>query len=433
MAKYDDVSIIGSGGFGDVYVSNRDTDGQMFAKKKLRDTADEAAQKRFVKEVRMLSALDHPHIVRVVAKRLEKPPFFYIMPLYNRSLRTELPSIIGNDGRVYTIFSAILDAMEYAHNQGVIHRDLKPENILMNSDSDLVISDFGLGRWLDTESTRQTQTGFAMGTILYMAPEQLLDAKRADERSDVFTLGRMLYELYTGPLSSAVQDISRLQPAIALIVGRCTVHGPDQRFQTVAQLRQAWLNLFDSKQRKSALEQLLFLRSKFTAPGPHKKNEVKKFVELLLARSDDADIIHDTLMQIDVSVVTIMFKLKPEETRILCRRFVEFATSQDWPFEYTDKIGNRCKLLYGATEDAEIRAYLIICAMEVGISHNRWHVLGIFSDLMGVPKEPGEELALAHLLEKTDSSTLWRAAEYVSVSKLPSSLVQYFASGADDE
>jgi eukaryotic-like serine/threonine-protein kinase len=250
MSRWIDQSSIGSGGFGEVSTCLKDGQGQLFAKKKLH-SGDSVAVERFIREVRILSVLDHPNIVRVVAKKLETAPYFYIMPLYSHSLASELSTVVGDERRIFPIFKAVLDGIEYAHSQGVIHRDLKPENILMNNDADIVVSDFGLGRIIDSKSTRKTQTGWKMGTPLYMPPEQLLDAKAADERSDIFSLGRILYELYSGPLTSAVQDTSSLPVAIALIIERCTQRDPDRRFQRVSDLKQAWMSLYDVENEES--------------------------------------------------------------------------------------------------------------------------------------------------------------------------------------
>jgi serine/threonine protein kinase len=433
MAKYQNISLIGNGGFGEVYLSKRDSDGQVFAKKILYQYADDEALRRFMREVRILSTLDHPNIVRVVSKRLINAPYFYIMPLYKHSLRAELPALIGDENRIYSIFLALLSALEYAHSQGVLHRDLKPENVLMNSDTDIVISDFGLGRIIDSESTRQTLTGFSMGTVLYMAPEQLLDAKRADERSDIFSLGRMLYEMYTGPLTSAVQDTSLLPPGIALIINRCTAQEPERRYQSVEQLKQAWLTLFDSKQRKSAIEEFLFIRTQLAVPGPHDNELIERFIELFMGQSEDSDLIHDTIMQVDPTAIEEMYGLRPEETRQLLTKFADFTSDQSWPFAYTDSIGNRCRVLYNSIKDAQIRAALINCVMIVGVNHNRWHVLGIFSELINGPNEPGEELALSHLLASADDWTLRNAAEYVQIKKLPQMLLGYFAKYMEEE
>jgi eukaryotic-like serine/threonine-protein kinase len=108
----------------------------------------------------------------------------------------------------------------------------------MNSDDDVVVSDFGLGRFLKAVSTRKTPTGGRMGTEPYAAPEQWTDAKSADERADIFSLGRILYELHTAPLVSARQNTSKIDPAIALVIERCTAEEPKERFQTVTELKE---------------------------------------------------------------------------------------------------------------------------------------------------------------------------------------------------
>jgi eukaryotic-like serine/threonine-protein kinase len=204
-------------------------DGAILAKKKLL-VADADSICRFSREVRIQSRLDHPNIVKVIAQRLQTRPYWYVMPLYRRSLDDELRNPIGDEKRVKKIFGAILDGMEYAHKEGVLHRDLKPKNVLMNSDDDLAITDFGLGRMVDSESSRVTPTGEGMGTPLYVAPEQWDDLKTADVRSDIFTLRRMLYEFYTGRLTSSTQDLSQLPAGVAVIVGRCTQHDPARRY-----------------------------------------------------------------------------------------------------------------------------------------------------------------------------------------------------------
>lgn len=268
MAQYRDESRIGSGGFGEVFRCRREDDDQLFARKRLQSGASEDAVERFVREMRILSSLNHPNVVRVVARRLQAPPYFCVLPLYETSLRNELPGLVKDEGRIFPIFSSILDGVEYAHSEGVIHRDLKPENILMNSDSEVVVTDFGLGRIMTAASTRMTQTGFAMGTPLYMPPEQLLDAKSADVRSDIFSLGRMLYELYTGPLLSAVQDSSQVPSGIAFLVDRCTRNNPSDRFQSVGDLKSAWHSLFDASSRQSERDELVALRARLGGPDP---------------------------------------------------------------------------------------------------------------------------------------------------------------------
>jgi eukaryotic-like serine/threonine-protein kinase len=256
LAKYIDEDLLGTGGFGEVWRCVRDSDGQRFAKKMLAADVGEDAIERFLREVRILSKLDHPNVVKVIAKHLTDPPYWYVMPLYSGSMETALPSIRGDESRARSVFTAILDAIEYAHGEGVIHRDLKCANVLMNAESDVAVSDFGLGRMIDATSTRQTVTGWGLGTALYMAPEQFADAKRADERSDIYSLGRMLYELYAEPLSLTPPDLTLLRPALATIVARCTQRDPKLRYESVTELKRAWAGALVVTDTSSTLSDL---------------------------------------------------------------------------------------------------------------------------------------------------------------------------------
>lgn len=140
----------------------------------------------------------------------------------------------------HQLFTAILNGMEYAHREGVIHRDLKAANVLLNNDDDVVITDFGIGRIMDAGGDRFTATGARLGSYSYMSPEQSSDTKHVDIRSDIYSLGRMLYELHTERLNTAVQDLGRVPPVIATIIERCTQYRADDRYQSVSELKDAW-------------------------------------------------------------------------------------------------------------------------------------------------------------------------------------------------
>lgn len=240
MAKYTDVRLLGSGGFGEVTECIRDFDGLRVAKKRLKADADDDAIKRFVREAKILSKLDHPSVVKVVATHLDSPPYWFAMPLYRSSLDATLPQIVGNAARIESIFGRVLAGISYAHSEGVLHRDIKPQNVLLNDDSDVVVADFGLGRILDSESTRQTITGFGMGSVFYTAPEQYAMAKHADARSDVYSLGRMLFELFAGHIWQGSLDLSEVPQQVSPLIEKATQRDPAMRYANVNDLRLDW-------------------------------------------------------------------------------------------------------------------------------------------------------------------------------------------------
>lgn len=426
--KYKDIRLLGTGGFGEVWLCE-DEDGNQFAKKKLLASADDDAIARFRREVRLLKQLDHPNVIKIVATHLNDPPYWYVMPLYKTSLEKELSSVSDDDERIVKVYSAILEALDYAHKNGIVHRDLKGANVLMNNDVDIVVADFGLGRKLDSETTRQTVSGFGMGTIVYMAPEQYTDAKNADERSDIYSLGRILYELHTEQLTSTSQDLSRLPPEVASIVGRATQADPTKRFNTVAKLQKAFAVITGNTPTETELQRLLALRNQFATSSDAAGDDtlLAEFLHLFLKhyRRDD-DLLQTIVMTTAPEVLGSLYEVEPDAIRDLLTRFCETITHSRHGFDYTDAIGNRCRAIYDRVKDADVRAALIVCVMEIGAGYNRWHVMEIAGSLLQGPKTAAERLALVQRLEEVEDNVKGSISAYVKISNLDPALLPFF-------
>jgi eukaryotic-like serine/threonine-protein kinase len=347
----------------------------------------------------MLSKLDHPRIMKVIGSRLSTQPLWYVMPLYKRSLVQEFPGIVGDEGRIRAIFGAILEGMQYAHEQGIVHRDLKPGNILLNSDDDVVVSDFGLGRVLDSLSTRATVTGDAFGTPGYVAPEQAVDAKQADARSDVFALGRILYELYTGDNPSAIQDVSRLPPGIALVVERCTKADTAQRFQDAAELRAALTDLWAVADKETDEGSVRACLANATAQGGLSSGDLEEFARCLDRLRDERDLMHEVCVRLPEQVIADLWELNPHLVRHIVTGFSEQVSGQGWGFDYVDTIGNACIRICRAVDDPKVRALIARAIVEVSVSHNRWRVMSQSANLLEVYASPAEDMAIAEALE----------------------------------
>ena len=251
------LDFLGEGGAGAVYMAEHKSLGHLVAVKTLfgKFVRDEDMRRRFVEEAIIQANLNHPNIVKVVDV-LDEPPLSAIFMEYveGTSLDRHLaalgePEPVGLNGQ---LFVAILDAMAYAHAQGVVHRDIKPANIMLAKAGDGFVpkvTDFGIAKVLSDH--QRTETGTAMGTVYYASPEQLTDAKSVDHRADVYSLGCTFYEMLTlrlpfdddtlfAIMRKHVQaprpDPVLLNPEIPRDVGaaimRAMAVNPDHRFQT---------------------------------------------------------------------------------------------------------------------------------------------------------------------------------------------------------
>lgn len=191
---------IGVGGMGIVYRAVYTKTGTPVAIKILSpDLSNEASlQKRFEREISILKKLQHPHIVRYYGGGKLGMQRFYAMELVTGgSLEQYLKEKKRLDWEEALQFAThIAQALEHAHNAGVIHRDLKPANLMLTKDRQVKLTDFGIAR--DTTATALTAAGRTVGTYAYMAPEQIRGKPPVDKKTDLYALGCVLFELLTG-------------------------------------------------------------------------------------------------------------------------------------------------------------------------------------------------------------------------------------------
>lgn len=207
FGHYNILAEIGRGGMGIVYQALDTRDNRLVAIKQLVTTNIDPAKEqefrdRFKREAATASRLKHPNIVTVYDVSTESSTYFYVMEyLEGRSLRKELELQGGKltPEQYWPVFAQVIEGLSFAHSMNVVHRDVKPDNIFLLSDGRVKITDFGIARAADDfEQTSLTKTGVMMGTLAYVSPEQLQDAKNVDHRADIFSLGVVTYESLSG-------------------------------------------------------------------------------------------------------------------------------------------------------------------------------------------------------------------------------------------
>ena len=208
VGAYRLLGLIGEGGMGAVYRGRHlsetmaERQGGDVAVKVMHPqyTRNPDYRDRFEREAALGMKLDHPGIVKVHDLVVDGGNLALVMDLIEgQPLSESIGEAAGPIpwNRAWPLFQRLLEAVGYAHDQGVVHRDIKPENILVTPDGEPHVIDFGIAKDVDGSGTR---TGTGMGTVEYMAPEQYTDAKAVDRRADVYSLGMILYEMLAGRL-----------------------------------------------------------------------------------------------------------------------------------------------------------------------------------------------------------------------------------------
>ena len=184
-----------------VYLAADTQSGERVAIKVLRSELGSAVVKeRFLREIAFVSELDHPQIPKVLGSGIiGKLPYYVMTYIDGESLRTRLDRERQMDiDETRRIAVAVAEAMSYAHSRGILHRDIKPANILISADH-IYVLDFGVARAIMASAEDAlTSAGMVVGTPAYMSPEQALAAGSLDGRSDIYSLGCVIYEMITG-------------------------------------------------------------------------------------------------------------------------------------------------------------------------------------------------------------------------------------------
>jgi serine/threonine protein kinase/Flp pilus assembly protein TadD len=251
---------VGRGGMATVYLAQDLKHRRPVAVKVLHPhLAANVGADRFLREIEIAAGLTHPHILTLIDSGSADGLLYYVMPFVEgESLRGRL----AREGRLpvgqaVELTRKVAGALAYAHARGVVHRDVKPENVMLH-EGEAMVTDFGIAKALSGDSESLTQTGTSLGTPAYMSPEQASGEHEIDGRSDIYSLGCMLYEMlageppFTGPTVQAiivrrftepVRSVRALRPEVPEQVDRALLRAlaraPGERFAAAAQFAQA--------------------------------------------------------------------------------------------------------------------------------------------------------------------------------------------------
>ncbi len=245
LPQFEIMEMLGRGGMGVVYKARQLQLDRLVALKILPpvDALTPDFVERFRREARSLAKLSHPNIVNVHDFGESGGLYFFVMEfVYGVNLREMIRSGKMKAEEALAVVPKICDALQFAHEEGVVHRDIKPENILVDKRGRVKIADFGLAKLLRREQTDHTLTmsGMTLGTPRYMAPEQLDKPETVDHRADIYSLGVVFYEMLTGevPMGRFAPPSQKVQIDVRLdeIVLHALERDADRRYQRASEL-----------------------------------------------------------------------------------------------------------------------------------------------------------------------------------------------------
>lgn len=272
--RYQIMKELGKGSMGIVYQAHDPNLDLKVALKVLRQDrlANDAFVKRFLAEAKALGRLDHPNIVRVYNVDEDRGTVYIAMEfIEGESLDEVSQKRRFSPEEIVKVGITLAETLDYAHQKGIVHRDIKPSNILLRADGRIKITDFGIAHVDDPSASLQTQAGEILGTPAYMSPEQVL-SRPVDGRSDLFSLGVILYELSTGKRPFAGENLpaifnaiaqanphepTKINPsvpqALSQIIMKCLKKMPDERFDSGKALADALRESIKERERGEGL------------------------------------------------------------------------------------------------------------------------------------------------------------------------------------
>jgi serine/threonine-protein kinase len=283
VGKYVIVDKMAKGGMGAVYKAKHPTLKRFVILKQLTLRGSAGISERFKREAQLMIDFRHENIVPVYDHFKSGSSYFIVMEFVDG---TSLDRLIAEKGQLSSeaallIFSEICKGLKHAHDKGVIHRDIKPANILLSKQGEVKIVDFGIATTLEPGKEGLTQAGMTLGTPAYMSPEQIADSRSVDKRSDIYSMGVMLYEMLTGekpfPGDFTADAINRINKGHYKNPKRITSGIPGFLVHIMKKMMH-----HKAKRRHANLQHVLHRLSKFTRRYRTQasiRNSIKRYLE----------------------------------------------------------------------------------------------------------------------------------------------------------
>jgi tRNA A-37 threonylcarbamoyl transferase component Bud32 len=412
---------IGRGGFADVYRAiDRKRPNQVasvVAVKVLRnvDEVDPEAIRRFRRELRILVELDHPNVIPVLAHGDADDGLWYAMPLATASLADRVARICGHPKLISDVVRQVSEGLGYLHSKKILHRDLKPGNVLLTATGAWAISDFGLALETERKSTVLTSTLRAgMGSHWYTAPEQWRDARNVDQRSDIYSFGKILQELVTGELPID----SHMPAGIFRSIFHKATGQRDRRYGSVYDFATAVdvaVSALDgSLETAEEFAERVFERVKVPRPALSDLRELWTWAQGLdEASAEEMNAFLQVFPVLSGYSIAHMWGLGQSQFIRLFDQYCTGLSEREFKFDLCDLHAEFCEGIYRQVQDARVLTLLAATLPDLAERHDRWHVRRILVELLQEVRDGESAIAaLEGLREAPSRSIVWSFSDF---------------------
>ena len=338
-------------------------------------------KKRFAREVRLMKKLCHPNVIEVIDEGEYGGMPYFIMPLCDESLSKAVKRGINEDEK-FDYLRQFCNGVKALHDVGEIHRDIKPGNALLLSGV-VKVSDLGLGKFRDRDSSILTPAIATLGTIGYMAPEiyKKQHGRDADERCDIYSVGCLAYFVFSDGDDPNYKDYKRVKADVWAIIDKCTKLSPGDRYQNVGEV----INELDlcQKQRRIPVSMKDLVAN--YRKGVNDANFADEVYRLLLTLKDDLGTLVKDLYVMGLDNFKMMLKYKKLEiNNLISLLLASYSNNSSYwiQFEDVEMLVERARLLLKEAGSLQVKQSLLEFSINISKEYNRYRAMEIVGEML---------------------------------------------------
>jgi serine/threonine protein kinase len=392
---------IGFGGMGIVYEVIKD--GNCYALKTCTDKDVEAIT-RFKREVRLMKSITDSRVIDIIDDNLDADPPYFVMTLCDQSLKDAVNNGLIEDEQ-FEYARQLCAGIKALHDGGVIHRDIKPANVLIIGDI-IKVSDLGLGKFVNRDSTILTPIhDTTIGTLDYVAPEICNDGegRGADARSDIYSIGKLLYFVFSQGKSPRFVDAEQVKADVFSIISKCTKISPTNRYQDVFEIINALHICQHSRKSIVSIKDVVSAHK----TGINDAEFSDTLYRHLLTLQDDLGVLIRDLRTIGTENLKLLLKYKKNDVSNIINLLLTTYNNNNsyWiQFEDVDVLVGRARLLLQLSSSLQEKQELLEFSIEISKNYNRYPAMEIVGNMLHDFTE--DEIKLMPVLFSTHKDTI---------------------------